>query len=228
MGKIFDMEGPLFTGLSRLADLIWLNILFLICSIPIVTIGASFTAMYYVTMKMVKNEESYITKSFFRSFKLNFKQSTIIWLILLAVYGILFIDVRIMNGYYGAIVEAGGNFNKIILALLFAIFIILTFITIYIFPVLAKFYNSIKNTFKNALLISARHFPYTILLIVLNIAPFVLMYLFYQLMVLFVFLVFSGIAYVSSYIFVKLFDLYLPHEEADPDEFHVEALTEEN
>ena len=73
MSRIFDVEGPLFSGLSRLADLFWLNVLFIVCSIPIFTIGASATALYYVTLKMVKNEECYITKSFFRSFKQNFR-----------------------------------------------------------------------------------------------------------------------------------------------------------
>ena len=71
MGKVFNFEGPVFSFLSRLADLFWLNLLFVICSIPVITIGASSTALYYVTLKMAKDEEGYITRSFFKSFKEN-------------------------------------------------------------------------------------------------------------------------------------------------------------
>ena len=83
--------------MGKLADLILLNLLFIICCIPIVTIGASITAMYYVTLKMVRNEESYLFRSFFKSFKQNLKQSTVIWLILLAVSIVLWMDFRIMG-----------------------------------------------------------------------------------------------------------------------------------
>ena len=72
MGKIFNLDSPFVQFMSRVADLMWLNILFLLCCIPIFTVGASTTAMYYVTLKMVRNEDSYITKSFIKSFKQNF------------------------------------------------------------------------------------------------------------------------------------------------------------
>ncbi len=88
MGRFFDLDSPLMSTLSKLADLIILNILVVICSLPLFTIGASLTAMHYVVLKMVRNEEGYIIKSFFKSFKQNFKQATIIWLILLVVIGV--------------------------------------------------------------------------------------------------------------------------------------------
>lgn len=226
MNRIFNYEGPLFTGLSRVADLFWLNILFLVCSIPIVTIGASTTALYYVTMKMVKNEDCYITKSFFKSFKMNFKQSTIIWLLVMLSYGVLFIDYRIMSGGYINVPGGNSNFNTILSAVLIGITIFLTFTVIYVFPVLAKFYNSTKNTIRNAFLMSIRHFPFTLLLVLIAIAPFVLMYFFSQLIIIFFCLAFSLIAFVSSYIFVKVFDNYLPKDETDPDAFTLDEEVE--
>lgn len=72
MGRIFGLESPFMNFLNRVADLIWLNILTMICCIPVVTIGASLTAMNYVLLKMAKNEEGYITKAFFKSFKSEF------------------------------------------------------------------------------------------------------------------------------------------------------------
>lgn len=80
MSNFFNMDNGLFRALGKLADLMLLNILFLVCSLPIFTIGASFTAMYYVTLKLAENEEGYTPGAFLKSFKQNFKQATIIWL----------------------------------------------------------------------------------------------------------------------------------------------------
>ena len=78
MGRFFNMDNKFFVFMGKIADLCMLNLLCIICCIPIVTAGASLTALYYVTMKMVRNEEAYIFRSFFRSFKQNFKQATVI------------------------------------------------------------------------------------------------------------------------------------------------------
>ena len=86
MNRIFNMDNKFFVFMGRVADLIILNLVCLVCCIPIITIGASLTALYYVTLKMVRNEESYIIKSFFKSFRENFKQSTIINVIMLYTY----------------------------------------------------------------------------------------------------------------------------------------------
>ena len=82
---LFNYDNPVWRFIGKLGDLIILNVLWLITSIPIVTIGASTTALYYVTLKLVRDEDGYTIRSFFKSFKENFKQSTIIWLIMLAV-----------------------------------------------------------------------------------------------------------------------------------------------
>ena len=82
---LFNYDNPVWRFIGKLGDLIILNILWMITSIPIVTIGASITALYYVTLKLVRDEDGYTIKSFFKSFKENFKQSTIIWLIMLVI-----------------------------------------------------------------------------------------------------------------------------------------------
>lgn len=218
MNKIFDMDGPVFSTLNRLADLVWLNILYIICCIPIVTIGASTTAMYYVTMKIVKNEEGYITRSFFKSFKMNFKQATLLWLLALAAGGILALDYGIMSGRFGDIITLNETMKKVVLGILIVIGGVYLFIMTYLFPLLAKFDNSIKNTIKNSLLISIRHFPFTLLLIVIPVIPFILMLFANQLILLIFFIVFSLIAFVSSYIYVRIFAYYIPGEsEQDTD-----------
>lgn len=95
MGRFFSMDNKFFTFMNKVADLCILNIICLVCCIPIVTAGASITAMYYVTLKMVRNEEAYIVRSFFKSFKDNFKQATIINLIMIAVGAVLYLDLNV-------------------------------------------------------------------------------------------------------------------------------------
>ena len=84
MNRFFNMDNKFFVFMGRVADLLLLNFLCILCCIPVVTAGASITALYYVTLKMARDEESYIARSFFRSFKQNFKQATIINIIMLS------------------------------------------------------------------------------------------------------------------------------------------------
>ena len=95
MNRFFNMDNKFFVFMGRVADLLLLNFLCILCCIPVVTAGASITALYYVTLKMARDEESYIARSFFRSFKQNFKQATIINIIMLLTAAVLFIDLRI-------------------------------------------------------------------------------------------------------------------------------------
>ena len=106
MSNFFNMDNGLFRALGKLADLMLLNILFLVCSLPIFTIGASFTAMYYVTLKLAENEEGYIARGFWKSFKQNFKQATIIWLILLFFGIVLVLDLLILKDSTGTQIVA--------------------------------------------------------------------------------------------------------------------------
>lgn len=141
MSSFFNMDSPVMRFLSRLCDLMILNILCLICCIPIVTIGASITALYSVTLKMVKGEDSYIAKGFFKGFRQNFKISTIIWLILLVIGALLAFDFRAVNMLPAAL----QNVFRILVGA-FITFYILLFS--YIFPYIARFENGIKDTIK--------------------------------------------------------------------------------
>lgn len=215
MGRFFNMDNKFFVFMGRLADLCMLNILCIICCIPVITAGASLTALYYVTMKMVRNEESYIFRSFFKSFKQNFRQATVINLIMLAAAALLYLDTRITK----AMADPMGK----ILAMIFALFtMIYVIILLYLYPVLAKFYNSVKNTFKNALLMGIRHLPYTFLMLAVCASPLLILFIpsFQVQMFLILVLILIGpalVAYCNSHFFVRIFDKYIP-EEADASE----------
>ena len=220
MGKIFSLDSPFVQFMNRVADIMWLNILFIICCIPVITIGASVTAMYYVTLKMVRNEESYITKSFFKSFKLNFRQATVIWLILVIAGGLLAFDFAIMTGRLGVSIE-NSTLASAMQVLLIVVFIFYIFTATFVFPVLSKFYNSIKNTIKNAFIMSIRHFPVTLACIAVGIIVALLIIYIPIMLMLSIFLLFSLAAYACSFLFVRVFDKYIP-EQKDEDTMNIE------
>jgi uncharacterized membrane protein YesL len=217
MGKIFSLDSPFVQFMNRVADIMWLNILFVLCCIPVITIGASVTAMYYVTLKMVRNEESYITKSFFKSFKLNFRQATVIWLILAAAGGLLAFDYAIMTGRMGVNIE-NSTLASVMQVLLIAVSIFYIFTATFVFPVLSKFYNSVKNTIKNAFIMSIRHFPVTLACIAVGIVVVLLIIYVPIMIMLSIFLLFSLAAYANSFLFVRVFDKYIPAKEGGEEE----------
>ena len=94
LSGIFNYDNPFWRFIGKLCDVMILNVLWVLCSIPVVTMGASTTAVYYVTLKLVRDEDGYTFRSYFRSFKENFKQATAIWLLLLGTGIILLIDIR--------------------------------------------------------------------------------------------------------------------------------------
>lgn len=205
MDKIFDLDNPFFRFIGKLVDVVFLNLLWLIFSLPIVTIGASTTAMYYVTLKLVRDREGYIFKSFLKAFKENFKQSTIIWMILMAALTILGTDIYVVYN-----MEA--SYAKVLLALFVGVSVLVLFVLLYIFPLQAQFANPVKQTFKNALLIAVRHLPWTILLVVINVVMGFLIYVFLVIAILFGF---GLLAFINSFIFTKVFLKYIPQEEIE-------------
>ena len=211
MGRLFDLESPLFVFLGKLADLLILNILTLICCSPVFTIGASLTAMNYVALKMVRNEETYIVKSFFKSFRQNFRQATLIWLIYLLVFVILIGDFFIFK--YSTLEFPGWvriAFLSVVLIVLFA--------SMHVFPVLARFDNSIKNTFRNSLFMSILAFPKTILMIVCWIIPVLVAAFFVRAMPVVFALGISGPGFLCALLYNKTFKRFEPEEEVVSDE----------
>ena len=95
MGQIFNLDNPVWRFMSRVADLVILNLMVMLFTLPVFTAGAAWTAMYFVTIRMVRKEERYVIKDFWRSFKQNFKQATLIWLLALVAIGVFVGDVLI-------------------------------------------------------------------------------------------------------------------------------------
>ena len=222
MGKLFDLDSPFMRFLSRLADLMILNILVLIISIPVITIGAALTAMHYVLIKMVRNEETYITKMFFKSFKENFLQSTIEWIIIMAVFGVFAAD-------YFIFVRSGQEFSMVFMIAILAVSVLVMMSIMYVFPLQARFYNTIGKTFKNSVLIMILNFPKSILMFILYLLPVVLLFISSFATP---FLIMFGVSVPglgAVYLYRKVFERFEPEaaQITDDMDFHVEVLDED-
>lgn len=216
--KFFNLDSPVMQALGKMADMMWLNILTLICCIPIITAGASLTALHYMALKIVRNEECYITRGFFKSFKENFKQATIIWLLMLVVIILLVGDFLIMK-------YSGLEFSKVLQIIIVAVGVLFTFTAMFVFPVLAKFDNTTWRTIKNAFLMSIMQFPKTILMVILFAIPPVVFVLFPQVIPIVIMFGFSLPAWLSAKLYNKFFqkledqilEANSPAEEAEED-----------
>ncbi len=198
MSKIFDLDSPVMRTLSTIADLMILNLITFICCIPIVTAGASLTAAHYVALKMVRNEENYIIRGFLKSFKQNFKQATVIWLIVLAVMILLAGDLYIV---FASEIEL----HSVVVALILAASVFAFLGIMYVFPVLAKFENKIFATIKNAFLFSIMNLPKSVLMIFVYAFPIVVALTSWKLFPLVMLLGISVPIYLSAMLYNKLF-----------------------
>lgn len=196
--RLFNYDSPLMQALGKVADLMWLNVLTLICCIPIITAGASLTAMNYMALKIARNEECYITRGFFKSFKENFKQATIIWLILLALIVVLISDFYVMS-------VAEFEFGNIMRVAITLVAVFVAFLALYVFPVLARFENTIWRTIKNSFLLSIVQFPKTILMGILYLLPLGLLLVAYQVVPLVFLFGLSVPAWASAHLYNKIF-----------------------
>ena len=212
--KFFSLDNPIWRAILRIGQIWWLNILWVVTSIPIVTIGASTTALIYSCMKLRK-EDGYPTANFFHSFKDNFKQSTVIWLLYAAVGGLLLWGLIFWNQTDNSALKPGW-------ALCIALLIPYSLSLLYVFAVQSKFVNTIKNTIHYSFILSIKHFKITIQMVLMMA---VLIYLNVTTIVWVNFLtIVVGIglvAYLFSMYYDKVFAHYIP---AEPEE---EELMEE-
>ena len=203
--NLFSYDSPLSRFLYFIADIVTLHILWVIHSLPVITVGASTTALYYSCMKRIRTGEGYVTKNFRKSFKENFKQSTIIWLILV-ITGLLFsIDIRFS-------IALNNTMGQIMLISCSVFLIPFILLSLYIFPVQAKFEITIFQNIKNALIMSVRHFFFSLFLIAIYLTIFFLGISFPPFIGLFLCCGAGLTAYLTSNIFIFIFRKYIPEE----------------
>ncbi len=247
MGKIFDIDSPIMRALTRMADVMWLNILVLIFAIPLIAeqifflapvlfgeamlevnivlwawllgiicsipLGPALTAMHFVLLKMVRDEDSYVTKTFFKSLKENFKQSVILQIIQFFVGGILLLDFMIMK-------DMGGYYRYVIMG----VALILYMTSLYIYPLQSKFENKITRTIKNSFLVMIMALPKSILMVLVSIIPVIVMY-FFDLKAVPIFILFgiAGPGFLMALLYNGTFKRLEPKEEEISEEEELDA-----
>lgn len=205
MRFFFNPDSPIMQFLSRLADIMVLNLVFLLSCLPIFTIGAAVTALYDVVFRLDTSREGKLLATYFRSFRSNFRQASVIWLVLLVFGAATLINMSRLS-------EIGGNLGYLLVIATMLVLVILVMIFSYAFPLLSQFDNSAKGTVKNALLLSVAYLPRTLLMLVTNCFPWMLMavnlYTFAELSLLWLFLYFSAVAYFNSRVLNQVFKPY--------------------
>ena len=205
--KIFDMENPLMRALSVVADLIILNVLFVICSIPVITWGASFAALNDVVWHLVRNEEGYIARSFLRSFAGNFKRGSWMGMLFLLIGIVLVVDIYAMRQVLFPLQ-----------VVFFALALLLVLIMILSFALLSRYENTIIGTLKNAVSVMIGFFPFCFGMLCCTLGFAAIIALFWnRLLPLLPLLGISLPCYVNALFYVRIFER-LDGKQEEPSE----------
>lgn len=207
MDTLFSADSPLMRGLTRLADVMILNLLFIATSVPIVTLGASLTALNFTAMRIGTGECGSVTGDYFRSFRRNFRQATVVGLVLALMAAVLAAWYAVLTSFaVDAVAEL----------VLFAIWYVLAFSlaisALFAFPYLANFEGRTRDVLRNALLLSWKHL-FTSLAALAVIALGCGVSVFYPQAtgygLLWLLVGFAGIAVANGFLFTRVFGKYL-------------------
>lgn len=206
--KLFNLDGGVMKILTKITDVICLSIMFLICCIPIFTIGTAYTALYYTMYKVIRNDRGYIFREYVSAFKNNFKQTTPVWLLILLLSTLLGFDIYIMNGWG----ENGSKLGVLVIVFLIMGAFLLAW-ALYLFAYMARFENTRKQSMKNAALLGVIHLPWTVVLIATTLACLLCMYV----LPLSIFFVPGIFVWIESFIFEKIFWKYMSEEDQNAE-----------
>ncbi len=211
MRKFFSPDSIAMRFLTLLCNLMYINLLFIIFSLPLFTMGAAFSAMYSTLFKMLHGDDPFIGKTFVKAFKSSFKQATTMWLPI-AIFEILFVI-----GIYITLFILDPMYNMLQYPLSISFFLLLC-ISNYIFPQIALFNQTNSVTLKNSVLLAISNFPTTLFMIVVP----VILYLIGGLsgkntVMVFSILMFIGIAAIAYYnaaLLRRIFNKLMGEEDA--------------
>lgn len=214
MGGLFDYDSKLFQLLLRVSDIVVLSILWLLCSLPVITIGASTSALYYTVMKLVRQRGDSAMSMFFHAFKENFKASLPVTLLLLVVGYALVVDFNLLAEKMGG--------SPVFHGLCIVVLVLYAAVASLLFPVLAKFRCTLRELMHNVLLLMLRH-PLTVVAVTaIHLIPvwFIYAHLEWVEKLEGVFLLFGPgtIAYINALMLVPVFRRYIPEEQQETNQ----------
>lgn len=207
MSDFFSLDNPVMRFLTKLFDVMYLSILWVLFSMPIITIGASTTAMYYTSVKVIRRDRGYVFKEFFKSFKMNFVQATIGWVIVVGGTVLFYSNMKFAYGLEGDM----GTLLTVLYAFM-GVFILGC--GAYLFPVLSRFTMKMGQLFKTSVFLFFKHFPRSVMMLVVIFAGVCGMYL-----VRFsIFVVPAVTTLIFSLIMEPILKMHTPHEETEEGE----------
>lgn len=208
MGGIFDLDGSLMQALNGFADMIVMSLWWLLGCLPLVTIGASTTALYYAAMKSVAHEGT-VTHNFWKSYRHNLKQSIVVEVILIILGILLYTLYRISFGVTGGL----SGIAQLGFQVLFFVYLILLS---YVFPVLSRFVLTVPQLFRNVLIMCIGDVPRTFGIVVIHLLPLLLIFLridwFFTALPMLAALIPGIVATLNAGMFLKIFQKYIPQE----------------
>lgn len=207
MSGIFNYNKGVFHAINKFADCILVSVLWLVFSLPVVTVGASTSALYYTVNKVIRNERSSVWKEFWSSFKLNFKQSTIVWIGVLLIYAVA--AVCCAAAFVGS--KAIGLPGIIVIYFVLTAYVAIC--AIYMFAYIARFVMPTKVVVKNCALIAIANLPWSILLYVVFVISGVLCVIFPIALVM----VPAYYMMIADMILKKVFRKYMSAEDLERD-----------
>lgn len=215
MGRLVNESHWLYRFLTRVADWMILSILWCICSLPVITIGVSTSALYFVSLKLVRGEEPAVIKSFFQSFRINFRQGIALGLLVASALLAIAVDYYIYRVADGII---RGLFAGVCMLSAGVLVLVLP----YLFPLQAQFNNTVWQMCKNAFLIAIANLPTTIILLIIHVIPVIIGLISWELFIRLV-LVFwafgpAGIAYLCSRRINRIFEPLMDTREVTDTE----------
>ena len=228
--KFLSYESKFSQILLKLTYSCYLNLLWFICCIPVFTIGASTTALYAVTLKIVNERETGLTQQFFKAFRENFRQATVLWLILLLTGTFLATDGYILYHLFRTSQGAVAVLWTLVSALVIVASIAYVIVLLYVFPLTASVINSNLAMLKNSFLIGTHYLFCTIMTAAIHFAMFYVTVSMFTPMIIFG----EGLcALMSSYLLSGViracsFDPDGNTEDEDPDSISADTDMESN
>lgn len=203
MKNLFSMDNPFIQFLARVGDLICANALFLICCIPIFTIGASAAALHKVTQDLACEAEKGIFRTFFTAFRDNFRQAALSGLLVMLFFAGMGCNLLLVQAY------CAGTPAAVLRCLLGAVVILLLAETAYLFPLIVRYDNTLREHAINAGVLAIVKLPRTIALVLLNILPVLILMIspetFLETLVFWLTLGFAFSSYLGSVLLVPVF-----------------------
>ena len=213
MNNFFGLDSKFYKYGSILADIMIITLLWTITSLPIITMGASTTAMYYVITRQLSNREGYVRKDFFRSFKNNFFQATGVTILFIVIFAVLFFNIHVLPG------------NSLLFPIQFVLLAVAVAVLSFVFPVLSRFDFKFFELLRTSFFLSVRHFPTSATCVIL-------LYAIYMLVLRWpiAFVVCVGVyGWLTSLMFMKIFRKYVPQMDTEEyDELKRQGMIDQN